>query len=396
MSDILIIGSIGFEEDAIIPHLDPLLSVSSVDQTDYKLISEYAVETKVALLDLDTATDLTMETLDEVKGLNPALEIIGFSSHNNPKMVIRLMRSGGYRVEPKGLPVGVAVHLINRILDDMDLMTKLQGQSQRRFLNRFEITASLAVELVKSRRAQGVSVTNAELAQLLMVAETHYRGSLLEQMAEHIDFHPQVLVVEDEAPMRALIQRLTGRNRCRVHTAADGSQALEMCRTNPDMMLAVVDIGLPDIRGDKLIGEIKKLAPNITIMMLTAFSDTGLIVDCFGNGATDYMTKPFQNDDFLARINRLTDRLRILNILNSLGDIQFSARQGIDPAILEELAQIRTAAGKPMLAKEVELFYPEIKALGLESDAPVIQVPAGAPFDHAFRENLRALLARVR
>lgn len=57
--------------------------------------------------------------------------------------------------------------------------------------------------------------------------------------------------------------------------------------------LVLLDIMMPKINGIDMLVEIKKVNPNIKIMMMTAFSTQDKVIDCLDKGADDYITKPF-------------------------------------------------------------------------------------------------------
>jgi two-component system, OmpR family, KDP operon response regulator KdpE len=109
-----------------------------------------------------------------------------------------------------------------------------------------------------------------------------------------------ILVVEDDADTRgALVRELTGRG-YRVEEAADGRTAMARWEARrPDLVL--LDLGLPDVEGVRLIGRIRRDAATPIIILSGRFAEAEK-VEALERGADDYVTKPFGVDELHARI----------------------------------------------------------------------------------------------
>jgi two-component system KDP operon response regulator KdpE len=108
-----------------------------------------------------------------------------------------------------------------------------------------------------------------------------------------------ILIIEDEPPIRRLLRATLGAHDYRTLEAATGAEALSALRHHrPDLVL--LDLGLPDIDGLKLIGQIRSLGP-VPIVVLSSRGDEGAKVTALDSGADDYVTKPFGADELLAR-----------------------------------------------------------------------------------------------
>ena len=109
-----------------------------------------------------------------------------------------------------------------------------------------------------------------------------------------------ILIVEDEPPIRRLLRTTLGANDYRTLEAGTGAEALSALRHHrPDLVL--LDLGLPDVDGQRLIGEIRKLGP-VPIVVLSSRGDEAAKVAALDSGADDYVTKPFGADELLARL----------------------------------------------------------------------------------------------
>jgi two-component system KDP operon response regulator KdpE len=109
-----------------------------------------------------------------------------------------------------------------------------------------------------------------------------------------------ILVVEDEPPIRRLLRTTLAANDYRTLEAATGGEAMSALRHHrPDLVL--LDLGLPDVDGQQLIGEMRKLG-HVPIVVLSSRGDEQAKVAALDSGADDYVTKPFGADELLARI----------------------------------------------------------------------------------------------
>jgi two-component system KDP operon response regulator KdpE len=119
----------------------------------------------------------------------------------------------------------------------------------------------------------------------------------------------RVLVVDDEPQiLRALRINLTARS-YDVVTAVDGRHALAAAaRVLPDIV--VLDLGLPDIDGVDVIRGLRGWT-TVPIIILSGRSQSAAKVDALDAGADDYVTKPFNIDELLARLRAVTRRVPV-------------------------------------------------------------------------------------
>jgi len=117
-----------------------------------------------------------------------------------------------------------------------------------------------------------------------------------------------LLLVEDNPEVAEFIKEYLGRQSFNVLVAMTGAKAHELFeQTQPDLIL--LDLELPDIRGETLCEEFKSLHPEIPIIMLTAHQEQTDVVKGLSLGADDYLAKPFEGQELLARVKaRLRNR----------------------------------------------------------------------------------------
>ncbi len=116
-----------------------------------------------------------------------------------------------------------------------------------------------------------------------------------------------ILVVEDERNLADSICHILEGDGYNTEAAYDGKSGLSYAESG--MYDAVVlDVMLPGIDGFEIVKELRHANNEIPVMMLTARTSVADKVEGLDCGADDYMTKPFDNDEFLARVRALTRR----------------------------------------------------------------------------------------
>lgn len=123
-----------------------------------------------------------------------------------------------------------------------------------------------------------------------------------------------ILIVEDDKRVANLLQAGLEENGYQTSIAYDGVMALRLFRAN-DFQLVISDIVLPRMDGFELCREIRKIHAGVPILMLTALGTTDDKLDGFDAGADDYMVKPFDFRELIARIRALLKRQKEPNSL---------------------------------------------------------------------------------
>lgn len=121
------------------------------------------------------------------------------------------------------------------------------------------------------------------------------------------DSAPRVLVVEDRREVLDVLQRTLRDNGYDVATAMDGETALKAALDHhPDVM--ILDIGLPKRNGLEVARELRSRGITSPVLMLTARDTVSDKIEGFEAGADDYLSKPFDYDELLARVRALLRR----------------------------------------------------------------------------------------
>lgn len=119
----------------------------------------------------------------------------------------------------------------------------------------------------------------------------------------------RVLVVDDEAAMRDLLEYGLGQAGFVVRSAVDGRAALDAVnKWSPEII--VLDVMLPEIDGFMLLPALRRIT-EVPIVMLSARSETAERVNGLSRGADDYIAKPFEFEELIARLHSALRRPRL-------------------------------------------------------------------------------------
>lgn len=120
----------------------------------------------------------------------------------------------------------------------------------------------------------------------------------------------KILVVDDEVQLRTLLSRMLELERYEVCQAGDCRTALKQLEfQSPDVVLC--DVFLPDGNGVDLVSSVKKTAPNVEIILLTAHGNIPDGVQAIKNGAFDYITKGDDNNKIIPLVSRAVEKARM-------------------------------------------------------------------------------------
>lgn len=175
-------------------------------------------------------------------------------------------------------------------------------------------------------------------------------------MAAH---HPLVLVAEDDPDIRALIQTRVQSAGFRVAAAATGDEAIELSRTlRPDVLL--LDVGLPVVNGFdvcRTLNEDPGTAP--AVIFLTARTTTDERVRGLGLGAVDYVAKPFEAAELVARVQAALRTKQLVDDLAQRASTDALTgllnRDELDRRLVEHVALARR--GRPLACLMLDIDH---------------------------------------
>ncbi|MDE7325697.1 MAG: response regulator transcription factor [Lachnospiraceae bacterium] len=158
-----------------------------------------------------------------------------------------------------------------------------------------------------------------------------------------------ILIIEDDTEISNMLRILLTQNGYHTLCAYSGTEGLLV--HNEGIHLILLDLMLPGKNGEEIIGELKKKHPAPVIVM-SAIHEIGKKVDLFSLGANDYITKPFHNEELLARIAaRLRDAATGYQKMDSSTPEKLLTYQDIT---LDPAAFCVTCAKKPVSLSKYE------------------------------------------
>jgi DNA-binding NtrC family response regulator len=197
---------------------------------------------------------------------------------------------------------------------------------------------------------------------------------------------PLILIVDDEPDMLQLLKRsLEPDLNCKVVTALSAEEGLQHLKQR-EFDLVLADIKMSGMNGLEFLQIIKHDTPRQTVVMMTAFGRIDMAVEAIRSGAYDFITKPFEHDTLVLRLDKALERSRLINENRRLQTrcpepFMFEKMVGKSPAIQRVFETIRMLAktdhtvlitGESGTGKD--LTAQAIHQLGRRSSGPFVAV----------------------
>ncbi len=208
-----------------------------------------------------------------------------------------------------------------------------------------------------------------------------------------------ILVVDDEKIQRESLAGFLKKRGFQVFKAAQFEQAVETIQSN-SIDLVLTDVKMPGRSGYELLEEIKKINPEITVIIMTAYGNIQEAVSALKNGAYDYLTKPLDLDEVDLLINRalefkqltrenaqlrqkLSERHRFTNIISNSPlmeeALNLAARSAKSKASI--LIEGESGTGKELIAHAIHFASPR-------KDKPLVIVNCAAISENLIESEL--------
>jgi two-component system response regulator FlrC len=113
-----------------------------------------------------------------------------------------------------------------------------------------------------------------------------------------------ILVVDDEPDMRSALSHALNRGGFSVESAASGTEALVKLKKDPFSMV-ITDLKMPEMSGIDLLDAVKKISPQVPVIMITAFGSVHNAVEAMQEGAADYLLKPFSFESLETAVKKI-------------------------------------------------------------------------------------------
>src|SRR5512143_3324234 len=113
-----------------------------------------------------------------------------------------------------------------------------------------------------------------------------------------------ILIVDDEPNLRRILAVILQRAGYQVSTAGTGHEAMEQLQAN-SFDLTFLDLKMPDVNGLDLLPKIRKLHPDMPVLILTAHATLDSAIEAVRGGARDYLLKPIDPPQILLRVSEI-------------------------------------------------------------------------------------------
>jgi len=143
----------------------------------------------------------------------------------------------------------------------------------------------------------------------------------------------RILVIDDDIGLRKTLLAILDAKGYETFVAGDGAEGLALLQGNP-FNLVLTDLGLPDISGIDILGEVKTLYPATQVIILTGSATFGSAVEATNLGAFSYLLKPYDIDQLLLQIQRAIEKQRAEEELRLSRQMLEDVTQGITESIL--------------------------------------------------------------
>lgn len=157
-----------------------------------------------------------------------------------------------------------------------------------------------------------------------------------------------ILVVDDSEATLEVVRRNLERQGYVTLTAPGVPEALQVLETTP-VDLVITDVKMPRVSGLDLVRHVRENLKDTEVTVITGHPEVGGAVTAMKSGATDYLTKPFTDEELLAAVRRALDRLEMRRV-RGRGERRSTARHGLlgeSTAMQDVFAQIERAARVP-------------------------------------------------
>ncbi len=112
-----------------------------------------------------------------------------------------------------------------------------------------------------------------------------------------------ILIVDDDAEMRALLSEVLGQEGYHVEEAANGAEALIRLRSEYFAAI-IIDKNMPGLGGLDLLPGLRMICPDTPIILITAFGDAATYLEALEKGAFEFIFKPFRLEELLRVLKR--------------------------------------------------------------------------------------------
>ena len=189
----------------------------------------------------------------------------------------------------------------------------------------------------------------------------------------------RILLAEDEKSMSKALVAILTKNNYSVDAVYDGEEALSYILTG-DYDCAILDVMMPKMNGFEVLREVRAKQMTLPVMMLTAKSQIDDKVEGLDLGANDYLTKPFESRELLARLRAITraitpvadNTLKYGNVTLNRANYELSTDMGSVKLAAKEFQMMEYLMANPGVLISTEKFMDKIWGLDFDGDINIV------------------------
>lgn len=189
----------------------------------------------------------------------------------------------------------------------------------------------------------------------------------------------RILLAEDEKSMSKALVAILTKNNYSVDAVYDGEEALSYILTG-DYDCAILDVMMPKMNGFEVLKEVRAKQMTLPVMMLTAKSQIDDKVEGLDLGANDYLTKPFESRELLARLRAITraitpvadNTLKYGNVTLNRANFELSTDTGSVKLAAKEFQMMEYLMANPGVLISTEKFMDKVWGLDFDGDINIV------------------------
>ncbi|MBA3701007.1 MAG: sigma-54-dependent Fis family transcriptional regulator [Planctomycetes bacterium] len=198
----------------------------------------------------------------------------------------------------------------------------------------------------------------------------------------------RILVVDDEAGLRGMLDIILRRDGHQVIQAANGQEALKLIGSDPTIELVLSDLRMEQLDGLGLLAQVRQYHPDILVIIMTAFAEWDTAVRAMRQGAYNFLRKPFDNQVVRALVGRALDARGHYLATRSQGSagqppaVHLVGQSRSIQQIQTTIEQVSTTDSTVLVTGESgtgkELVARAVHYASMRSDGPLVRINSGA------------------